>query len=190
MVHQLSSILYISLFVVRRLIICAAILLLTSYPWAQTIIFNVLALLQIAYLTSKRPFIDPGVNRLEIFNELCILGVGICFMTFTDFNQDPFSRYNVGYAGVGIICLNSLVNMTLAFYGLLCSLKEFVSLILEKCRGKKVTNQEEKSDMEKALPEPKEEVLNQLESVDYDNEADQSSEASPGYSSQRTSLVP
>ena len=83
MKHTNKSILaYYVIFMVRRMILAATILYIPDFIWLQ--IFMTIYLTQFAaiYLVHYKPFEDPLVQRLEVFNEITtilLLHVIYCF---------------------------------------------------------------------------------------------------------------
>ncbi len=51
------------------------------------------------------------MNRLEIFNEFCILAAAYHLLLFTDFIESPEFQYKIGWSIVGITTFNIVVNM-------------------------------------------------------------------------------
>lgn len=47
------------------------------------------SVLLLIYLLRYRPFENPILNKLEIFNETCILGAAMHLFLFTDYTPDP-----------------------------------------------------------------------------------------------------
>ena len=48
--------------------------------------------------------------KVEVFNEICILGVSNCLFFFSDYVKDPSSSSNLGWVLIGIILFNILTN--------------------------------------------------------------------------------
>lgn len=79
---------YYSIFTVRRLIYGISAVALDKHPIVQIAILNVQSTLVIIYLTLVKPFEVSYMNKLEIFNEICILIVSYHMFIFTDFVPD------------------------------------------------------------------------------------------------------
>ena len=58
-----------------------------------------------------KPFEDPVLNHMVIFNELCILAVSYHLIVFTPFVDNIDVQYNAGWSVIAITVLNILVNM-------------------------------------------------------------------------------
>ena len=65
----------------------------------------------VIYITYYKPLNVAFLNYLEIFNELCILGVSIHLYLFTQFLDNPQIQYNIGYSLIGLTILNIAINM-------------------------------------------------------------------------------
>ena len=70
-----------------------------------------------------RPFIDPLLNRLEIFNELCILVESYHLIAFTPFVDDPAVQYNVGWSMIVVTIFNIVINMSVIAWASFKNLK-------------------------------------------------------------------
>ena len=64
----------------------------------------------IGYISTAKPFLDPMINRIERFNELCILISSYLLLIFTDFVTDEAIQYNTGWLIISIALLNILLN--------------------------------------------------------------------------------
>jgi hypothetical protein len=68
---------------------------------------------------------DKFYNRLELFNEICILIVSLHLYLFTMFVPDPELKYSIGWSLIGVTCLNIGVNMVIV---LIIGIKALISL--------------------------------------------------------------
>ena len=83
------SLMYPIWFLVRRLVFVIIAVLLADYPGTIHLIYLVLQqLLHVLFLMLVKPFENPFMNKMEIFNELCILGIVYHFFLFFDFVPD------------------------------------------------------------------------------------------------------
>jgi len=44
-----------------------------------------------------RPYVEEKKNLIEIVNEFCVLGMGYNLWAFTDFQPDPYVKYDLGF---------------------------------------------------------------------------------------------
>ena len=71
-----------------------------------------------AYLAYYRPFKDPNMNKIEIFNEICVIITGYQLITFTDFVKDEAVKSSIGYWMIGTVIFNFGANILLqVIYG-------------------------------------------------------------------------
>jgi len=99
------------LFLLRRLLFCLTALLLPSAPLLQLVSLNLSSLLLLCYLLSVRPFTIPSLNHLEVFNEACIYMCTLPAMMFTDLGNGGMLEYLLGWAVIGVVTLNVVVNI-------------------------------------------------------------------------------
>ena len=95
-----------------------------------------ISLLTAMYLVYVMPFDTKQFNYVEIFNELCILAASHSGFLFGDFIEDPDIKYNVGWALIGITCLNILVNAVVLIIAYIQSIRAIVKYIRQKCKRK------------------------------------------------------
>ena len=74
----------------RRLLIGLFSLFLQEFPAFQIILSTLSTLCMMIYLLTVRPFDDPFLNKLEIFNEFCVLVSTYHLYLYSDFlsNED------------------------------------------------------------------------------------------------------
>jgi hypothetical protein len=58
-----------------------------------------------------KPFEEPFMNRLEIFNEISIMAAAYHLFIFTDFEADPVQQYKAGWSIIAITTINIAINM-------------------------------------------------------------------------------
>ena len=68
-------------------------------------------ILVIVYIALVKPFELPLLNRLEVFNEVCIIGAAYHLFLFTEYVSDPELQYSIGWSIIGVTVLNIAVNM-------------------------------------------------------------------------------
>lgn len=97
-----SALTYNVLFVLRRLIIAAMCIFLEQYVFLQIQIMIISSLLTLTYLFRVRPFEQPLQNRLEVFNELCVLVSSYHLFAYTDFVPETMTQFKVGWSMIGV----------------------------------------------------------------------------------------
>jgi len=70
------------------------------------------SVMMISFLISVKPFSEPFLNRIEIFNEMALLVSSYFMFLFTDFVEDAQLRSKLGWAYIGIIAAMIGVNWT------------------------------------------------------------------------------
>lgn len=80
-------------------------------------------MLVIIYTAWVKPFELPLLNRMEVFNEYCILLASVHLFLFTDFIEDPVMHYKIGYSIIGVTIVNIIVNMMVMVWATLRQLK-------------------------------------------------------------------
>ncbi len=97
----------------------------------------------IMYNKLAKPFENPLLNRLEIFNELCIMGAAYHLFVFTPFVDDPEFQYKVGWSMIGVTVLNIVVNIGIMGYASYKRLK--LAFIKLKLRYKALREKRQKA---------------------------------------------
>ncbi len=82
------------------------------------------------YLISVKPFKEPRLNKVEIFNELTVLVCVWHFPLFSDYILDVDIRYMAGWSIVLITCTNLIINIGIVTY---LSILEFKIRISKFC---------------------------------------------------------
>ena len=63
------------------------------------------------YLILAKPFEEPRLNKIEIFNEMCILGNSYLLFVFTDFVDSQRMKDIAGYFMILFTMGNFLINL-------------------------------------------------------------------------------
>ncbi len=82
------------------------------------------------YLISVKPFKEPRLNKMEIFNEITVLACAWHFPLFSDFIIDVNIRYMAGWSIIMISCINLIINIGIVTY---LSLSDFKRRISKSC---------------------------------------------------------
>ena len=84
-----AALLYNVVYMLWRLFISVIATLLKKNSYLQVQLMVLHSMLVLVYITAVRPFELPLMNRMEIFNEFCILLAATHLFWFTDFVPDP-----------------------------------------------------------------------------------------------------
>jgi len=110
-------VIYMPLFLFRRLIFSFSTVLLTDWPIFQVNMLFLQSVILLWYLINYQPFTLTILNYLEIFNELCILAVTYPCLLFTGYlDLDPEAHYNTGWFVIFIVLINIVVNIMIVAY--------------------------------------------------------------------------
>ena len=112
-----------SLFVFRRLLYSINIVFLNGSTVAQLFMQFFCCLLMLTFFVHVTPMNQPLLNRMEIFNECCLLVSSYFLFLFTDFVPDVKTRYMIGWGFVGLQIFNIGVNWLCMIYKVLEALK-------------------------------------------------------------------
>jgi hypothetical protein len=80
-------------------------------------IISYLSIAVITYIVTVKPFNDPMINNLEVFNECCVMGCAYHLIVFSDYVQvdDASIVSNAGLSMLAVCGFNIFVNTTLMF---------------------------------------------------------------------------
>ena len=86
-VERKASLAYIIIFLIRRLLFSAVLVLMINYPLFQVLATYFLCLFNTIYIISVKPFKTATSNYSEIFNELCLLFGATHLFLYTDYME-------------------------------------------------------------------------------------------------------
>ena len=72
-------------------------------------------MLIVIYIFAAKPFTSAFENKLEGFNEICIMFSSVHMIMFTDLVPDQELQFKIGYSIITVIFINMAVNMYLMF---------------------------------------------------------------------------
>lgn len=81
-------------------------------------LYKLLSIANVIYIVSTKPFEEALLNRLEVFNELCISGVGYILFMFTDWVEGEGIQERAGWVMIGLIGTNFTVNVSIMGFGM------------------------------------------------------------------------
>jgi hypothetical protein len=163
--QQDRSFYMMSLFVFRRLLYSMIIVFLAGSTVAQLFVQFFCCLLMLVFFVKVKPLNQPFLNRIEIFNECCLLLSSYFLFLFTDFVPSPTLRYTIGWGFIGLQVFNISVNWLCMLYKVYQALRVIVLKAYYKWRAKREAAKKGVIPKETAVP-PKgtEEMF--VESVD------------------------
>jgi hypothetical protein len=103
-------------FILRRLIFFLTVFFLQNYSSVQLIITIVVNLFMMMYQGYNNPFESKLKNKLNLFNEVCILLSSILFICFSEINKNLDAQYNMGWCLISLIIFNASINISVISY--------------------------------------------------------------------------
>ena len=118
---KFAALMYTSIFCIRRLLLVCTLLVLKLVLDIQGIwlilAYNGLQSLYFWYMTSVNPHVESIHNRLEYFNELCVISMQYTMIFFiSGSGVDPEIQWNIGIAVMALVCFVFLVNVLALVY--------------------------------------------------------------------------
>ena len=126
---------YLLTYFARRGIFTFSVFILSDYLWLQLAIQMICSLCVLSILLYVRPFSDPRLQRLEVFNEITILGLSYMLAAFSDMITDPGDRYNYGWLYLALSLLNIATHVLLLLYD---TIKKIIRKIKQRFYKKKM----------------------------------------------------
>lgn len=108
-----SSMLYYTFFTLRRYSIALCLIALPDNFLFQIYLQLISSSLFLFYIIDSKPHKDIKQGRIEVFNELTVSISCYWLFIFTDLCPDSTRRYHAGWALVGLIVINLLVNVSI-----------------------------------------------------------------------------
>jgi Transient receptor potential (TRP) ion channel len=104
------SLLYPTLYLLRRFLLAFIIAFLKSSPWAQLSLSNIISMLYLSFYIKTHPYLPSYMNHLEAFNESCILLSNALAISFT-VDNDAIKNESIGWLLIGLVCAQTVVNI-------------------------------------------------------------------------------
>ena len=106
-----SLIAVLTMFFLRRITFVMSVIFLEEFVWGQIAIQTFTSLGMMMLIQWHQPFESSFDNKLEVFNELCVLLLTYYAICFTDFILDPEVKNDLGYSYIGINSIMILVHL-------------------------------------------------------------------------------
>eukprot|EP00347_Sterkiella_histriomuscorum_P004462 403360370 len=104
---------YYPLYFTRRFVYVLAMMYFRDYAIIQIFVFQIMSVFQVTYLLLVNPFQSKISNKIEIMNESLVLINAYCLIMYTDFNLDPYIKYDIGWACLLLISIVTIGNLTI-----------------------------------------------------------------------------
>ena len=119
------ALLYPAIFIIRRVLFAVVAILFAEDVIVQIFSLLVFSTLQVLYLVQVKPFIEPLMQGLEIFNEVCTLALSYVMICLTDANLSLVHTANYyDYAFLFGMVVNLAVHVFLLIKDIVLSLKD------------------------------------------------------------------
>jgi len=90
-----------------------------------------------SFIVRVKPFYQPILNYLEIFNEFCIISIGYHLLLFTGYNNDFELQYKAGWSILLLTVLNIVINIGVMLFQTVIVVRRFCKKQRLKCKQKK-----------------------------------------------------
>lgn len=104
------------IFFARRLMLSFTVVYLQDTLIWQIVSITVQVIVVIIYIGNVSPFKIKIANKIEIFNEVCIMLTMYNFLCFSDFVPDIHVKIGIGFFCISFVALQILVNLFLLAY--------------------------------------------------------------------------
>ncbi|TNV85547.1 hypothetical protein FGO68_gene9768 [Halteria grandinella] len=137
-----APLVYNLILVIRRFLFSITTVLMSDHPTFQIQLFQLSSFLNLIYLIKIKPFDNKKLNRLEVFNELIVLGSSIHLLIFTDLlYTDGYSVQLInntakmgGYSLIALSTLQISINLVFLILEMLDSVKKLCALLKTYCQ--------------------------------------------------------
>eukprot|EP00347_Sterkiella_histriomuscorum_P018221 403346330 len=132
------------IFIFRRIMLCT-LQIVTDQGCIQIISNTLLSMFVIMYLIHVRPFKQQFQNKLEIFNEICIMLINYHMLYFLEPNgySDSDILYSIGFTAIGVTAFSFIANTSITFaISLKLMIKDLIQLYKKKCKKQLKHNQQ------------------------------------------------
>lgn len=68
-------------------------------------------MMMVMFVTYYKPFTEPVFNKIEVFNEVCILLASYHLLLYNDFVPSTDDQYMAGWSIALVTAINMLVNL-------------------------------------------------------------------------------
>jgi hypothetical protein len=112
-VNNIQRTLYTFFFMLRRVVLVAALVFLADHNVYQVLTLILLSLGNLTYLCAFKPFVVKMYLYQEIMNEMTVTLNAIILYSFLDLNTDEGLKITMGWVYIGSIAANIFINLAL-----------------------------------------------------------------------------
>jgi len=135
-----SGAIFHCLYVVRRAVFVLAVFFVRTFGVGQLILFEVISLVNLCFVSSEMPYQERRQNFMEAYNEGVTLVIALHFYYFTRTDLKPEELNTIGWSVIVFLALNLIVNMA-------CVLDSVVKDLRRKRAMRRALKQKKKSTM-------------------------------------------
>ena len=99
-------------------------MVMIDIPFFQTSLLMVMSTINFIYMVSAKPLVSKSENKIELFNELCILLCCHLMTTFLNIAMPAEFAGVLGWVFVGVATFNVIFNLSCTIYTTLMEFKE------------------------------------------------------------------
>ena len=129
-----GNIYWLTLFLVKRLLIAAITIWLKMFPWLQICLFQYVQLFIMGHFVNYFPMDSSALNKIECFNEMFVLFHGYFLLLFTDLIPDVDTRYDLGNVQMYILLTVVGIDFMIIIYIMVVRILRQIRLNREKAR--------------------------------------------------------
>ena len=108
---------------VRRVIFAVSVVVFPYQIFLQIAAHFTSGTTMMIYLGECWPFESTFATKMEIYNEVTNIILVYHMMTFTDWLDNPETRYNIGYSVLFLVCLNISIHFSYLMHDTFLRLK-------------------------------------------------------------------
>ena len=119
-----SALFFPLVFILRRLIFVFFVIMMGYFVWAQIAVQFACCTFMIIYYGHFWPFEEHTLTKLEVFNEIIIMGSAYFMLAYTDWIPRAETRYTMGWYFIGLILVHLGFHMSLLIHNTFTSCKQ------------------------------------------------------------------
>jgi len=126
-----SGAIFHGLYILKRVIFVGAVFFVRRFGVGQLVLFEVISLVSLCFVSSEMPYLERRQNFVEAFNEAITLIIAVHFYFFTRGDIKPEQQNLIGWSVIGFLVLNLIVNMVFVMSGVVkdcrrkCAMRRF-----------------------------------------------------------------
>jgi len=86
------------------------------------------------YTFATGPFIEKGLNRLDLLNESCIMLLTYLTIPYSDYLSDPYFKFKMGWLAIGVSAISFLSNLIFIIATVSIKVKKLICIHIKKAK--------------------------------------------------------